>query len=182
MTDGMALGRQQAGQLARTLTGPPERGNGVASGIRVNQGFQRLDQLGVVLDQRLPSGSAVPYSLNGERWLIKALNSPIDGRTRESSNTADAGNTSPSQVPCIDGSHKILLSLVQMGKQQAVFLLEFLCCAHSDSITQCTSFVTLINLRALTLIPTERHSHQPGRRFGARSEKIGKAVVWVRGY
>src|SRR4051794_15697948 len=149
MTDGMALGRQQAGQLASTLTGPPERGNGIASGIRVNQGFQRLDQLGVVLDQRLPSGSAVPYSLNGERWLIKALDSPIDGRTRESSNTADAGNTSPSQVLCIDGSDKMLLSLVQMRKQQAVFLLEFLCCAHSDSITQCTSFVTLINLRAL---------------------------------
>ena len=52
----------------------------IASGIRVNQSFQRLDQLGVMLDQRLPSSSRVPYSLNGERWLSKALDSPIDGR------------------------------------------------------------------------------------------------------
>ena len=84
MTDGMSLGRQQAGQLTGTLTGPPERGHGIAAGIRVNQSFQRLDQLGVVLDQRLPSSSRVPYSLNGERWLSKAVDSPIDGRTRES--------------------------------------------------------------------------------------------------
>src|SRR5271165_5813959 len=150
MTDGMSLGRQQAGQLAGTLTGPPERGHGIASGIRVNQSFQRLDQLGVVLDQRLPSSSRVPYSLNGERWLSKALDSPIDGRTRESGKTGDAGNTPSSQLLCIDGSDKVLLSLIQVRKQQAVFLLKFFCCAHTDSVTQCASFVTIINLRALT--------------------------------
>src|SRR5208337_842480 len=149
MTDGMSLGRQQAGQLAGTLTGPPERGHGIASGIRVNQSFQRLDQLGVVLDQRLPSSSRVPYSLNGERWLSKALDSPIDGRTRESAKTGDAGNTPPSQLLCIDGSDKVLLSLIQVRKQQAVFQLKFFCCAHTDSVTQCASFVTIINLRVL---------------------------------
>ena len=149
MTDGMSLGRQQAGQLAGTLTGPPERGHGIASGIRVNQSFQLLDQLGVVLDQRLPSSSRVPYSLNGERWLSKALDSPIDGRTRESGKTGDAGNTPSSQLLCIDGSNKVLLSLIQVRKQQAVFLLKFFCCAHRDSVTQCASFVTIINLRAL---------------------------------
>src|SRR5271157_899086 len=150
MTDGMSLGRQQAGQLAGTLTGPSERGHGIASGIRVNQSFQRLDQLGVVLDQRLPSSSRVPYSLNGERWLSKALDSPIDGRTRESGKTGDAGNTPSSQLLCIDGSDKVLLSLIQVRKQQAVFLLKFFCCAHTDSVTQCASFVTIINLRALS--------------------------------
>ena len=152
MTDGMSLGRQQAGQLASTLTGPPERGHGIASGIRVNQRFQLLDQLGVVLDQRLPSSPRVPYSLNGERCMSKALDSPIDGRTRESGKTGDAGNTSSSQLSCIDGSDKVLLSLTQVRKQQAVFLLEFFCCAHTDSVIQCASFVTIIILRALTLI------------------------------
>src|SRR5271166_7101796 len=149
MTDGMSLGRQQAGQLAGTLTGPPERGHRIAPSIRVNQSFQRLDQLGVVLDQSLPSGSGVPYSLNGERWFSKALDSSIDGRTRESGNTGDAGNTSSSQLLCIDGSDKVLLPLIQVRKQQAVFLLEFFCCAHTDSVTHRASCVTIIILRAL---------------------------------
>src|SRR5271165_3363706 len=149
MTDGMSLGRQQAGQLAGTLTGPPERGHRIAPSIRVNQSFQRLDQLGVVLDQSLPSGSGVPYSLNGERWFSKALGSSIDGRTRESGNTGDAGNTSSSQLLCIDGSDKVLLPLIQVRKQQAVFLLEFFCCAHTDSVTHRASCVTIIILRAL---------------------------------
>jgi len=38
-------------------------------------------------------------------------------------------------------------------KQQAVFLLKFFCCAHTDSVTQCASFVTIINLRALSGMP-----------------------------
>src|SRR5271157_5877903 len=150
MTDGMSLGRQQASQLAGTLTGPPERGHRIAPSIRVNQSFQRLDQLGVVLDQSLPSGSGVPYSLNGERWFSKALDSSIDGRTRESGNTGDAGNTSSSQLLCIDGSDKVLLPLIQVRKQQAVFLLEFFCCAHTDSVTHRASCVTIIILRALS--------------------------------
>src|SRR3974377_1615225 len=150
MTDGMSLGRQQAGQLAGPLTGPPEGGHRIAPSIRVTQSFQRLDQLGVVLDQSLPSGSGVPYSLKGERWLSKALDSPIDGRTRESGNTGDAGNTPSSQLLRIDGSDKVLLPLIQVRKQQAVFLLEFFCCTHTDSVTHRASFVTLIILRALS--------------------------------
>src|SRR5271157_2578635 len=187
MTDGMSLGRQQAGQLAGTLTGPPERGHGIASGIRVNQSFQRLDQLGVVLDQRLPSSSRVPYSLNGERWLSKALDSPIDGRTRESGKTGDAGNTPSSQLLCIDGSDKVLLALIQVRKQQAVFLLKFFCCAHTDSVTQCASFVTIINLRALTWRtgPTKPWTSVPN---SSESKPLpsggmaGRTRVWPRSY
>src|SRR5271157_2397282 len=152
MTDGMSLGRQQAGQLAGTPTGPPERGHRIAPSIRVNQSFQCLDQLGVVLDQSLPSSSGVPYSLNGEMWLSKALDSPIDGRTREPGNTGDAGNTSSSQLLCIDGSDKVLLPLIQVRQQQAVFLLEFFSCAHTDSVTHRASFVTIINLLVLTCL------------------------------
>src|SRR5208337_1206643 len=172
MTDGMSLGRQQAGQLAGTLTGPPERGHGIASGIRVNQSFQRLDQLGVVLDQRLPSSSRVPYSLNGERWLSKALDSPIDGRTRESAKTGDAGNTPSSQLLCIDGSDKVLLSLIQVRKQQAVFLLKFFCCAHTDSVTQCASFVTIINLRALNRFKQGMNCPQSGLKVSVGAEGV----------
>src|SRR5271157_2412216 len=165
MTDGMSLGRQQASQLAGTLTGPPERGHRIAPSIRVNQSFQRLDQLGVVLDLSLPSGSGVPYSLNGERWFSKALDSSIDGRTRESGNTGDAGNTSSSQLLCIDGSDKVLLPLIQVRKQQAVFLLEFFSCAHTDSVTHRASFVTIINLRALS----------PGN--GTRRDRVGASIA-----
>ena len=175
MTDGMSLGRQQAGQLAGTLTGPPERGHRIAPSIRVNQSFQRLDQLGVVLDQSLPSGSGVPYSLNGERWFSKALDSSIDGRTRESGNTGDAGNTSSSQLLCIDGSDKVLLPLSQVRKQQAVFLLEFFCCAHTDSVTHRASFVTIIILRALSPVTCcfrRFMMRSPKERFGNTS--VGK--------
>ena len=82
---------------------------------------------------------------------MKALDSTIDGRARESGNTGDEGNTSSPQLFGIDGSDKVLLSLIQVRKQQAVFLLKFFCCAHTDSITRGASFVTIINLRALTL-------------------------------
>jgi hypothetical protein len=64
--------------------------------------------------------------------------------------TGDAGNTPSSQLLCIDGSDKVLLSLIQVRKQQAVFLLKFFCCAHTDSVTQCASFVTIINLGVTT--------------------------------
>src|SRR5271166_4799328 len=173
MTDGMSLGRQQAGQLAGTLTGPPERGHRIAPSIRVNQSFQRLDQLGVVLDQSLPSGSGVPYSLNRERWFSKALDSSIDGRTRESGNTGDAGNTSSSQLLCIDGSDKVLLPLIQVRKQQAVFLLEFFCCAHTDSVTHRASFVTIIILRALTTIIEFGGYHDDHDQPPARTDPVG---------
>ena len=180
----MSLGRQQAGQLTGTLTGPPERGHGIAAGIRVNQSFQRLDQLGVVLDQRLPSSSRVPYSLNGERWLSKAVDSPIDGRTRESAKTGDAGNTPSSQLLCIDGSDKVLLSLIQVRKQQAVFLLKFFCCAHTDSVTQCASFVTIINLRALTDLALYTHRMVADRTHGRQHPVLGyeKADNFILAY
>jgi hypothetical protein len=60
-----------------------------------------------------------------------ALDSPIDGRTRESGNTGDVSNTSSPQLLCIEGSDKVLLPLIQVRKQHAVFLLEFFCCAHA---------------------------------------------------
>ncbi len=139
----MSLGREQASQLAGALTGPPERGHWIAPSIRVDQSFQRLNQLRVVLDQRLPSRSGVPYTPNGERWLRKTLDSAIDSRTRESGNTGDAGNPSSPQLLCIEGGDKVLLSLIQVRKQQAVFLLECFVCAHTESITQWASIVSL---------------------------------------
>lgn len=76
----------------------------------------------------------------------------------------DAGNTPSSQLLCIDGSDKVLLPLIQVRKQQAVFLLEFFCCAHTDSVTQCASFVTIINLRALSsrFVDLEGVRERPG--------------------
>ena len=64
-----------------------------------------------MLDQGLPAGSRVPYALNGEGMLRKALDGPIDGRARKPGNTRDEGNTSTPQSLSIEGSDQVLLSL-----------------------------------------------------------------------
>ena len=117
MTDGMSLGRQQAGQLTCTLTGPPQWGHGIASRIGVDQSLQGLDHLGVMLDQWLPPGSGVADSLNGEGVLSEALNGPIDGRARKPGDTSDEGDTSSPQLLAIEGSDQVLLSLIEVGKE-----------------------------------------------------------------
>lgn len=81
---------------------------------------------------------------------MKILNGTIDGRARESRHTGDEGNTSSPQLFGIDGSDKVLLSLIQVGEQRSVFLLQFFLFAHTVSITWGASFVTLIILQALT--------------------------------
>jgi len=48
---------------------------------------------------------------------MKILNGTIDGRARESRHTRDEGNTSSPQLFGIDGSDKVLLSLIQVGEQ-----------------------------------------------------------------
>src|SRR5512135_3627117 len=115
---------QEASQLAGTLTGPTQRRHGIAPGIRVNQRLQRLNQLGVVLDQPLPSGSCTSDSLHGEGWLMKVRKGPIDGRAREARHTGDKGNPSSTQPFGSDGSDEVLLSLTQVGEQRSVFLLQ----------------------------------------------------------
>src|SRR5947209_1238288 len=147
MANGMSLGCQQAGQLACTLTGPSQRRHGITPSIGVNQRFQGSDQLGVMLDQGLSSGSRVPDSFNGEGSLSKALDGPIDGRAREAGNTGDEGNTSSSQSLTIEGSDQVLLSLIEMRKQQGVLPLKFFNLAHSRIILSPLAFVTINLLR-----------------------------------
>ena len=62
---------------------------------------------------------------------MKILNGTIDGRARESRHTGDEGNTSSPQLFGIDGSDKVLLSLIQVGEQRSVFLLQFFLFAHT---------------------------------------------------
>src|SRR5208337_4917438 len=122
----------------------------IAPSIGVDQSFQGLDQLGVMMDQRLSSGPRMPDSLNGEGALRKALDGPIDGRARKTSNTGDDGNTSSSQSLAIEGCNQVLLSLIEVRKQQGVLPLKFFGFAHSRIIPSPPSFVTLNFLRALT--------------------------------
>jgi hypothetical protein len=72
--------------------------------------------LGIMLGQRLASGTGVPYSLHRERALRQALDGPIDGRPRKPRKTRDEGNTSSSQSLAIEGSDQVLLSLIQVRK------------------------------------------------------------------
>ena len=103
------------------------------------------------MDQRLPSGSRMPDSLNGEGALRKALDGPIDGRARKTGNTGDDGDTSSSQLLAIEGSHQVLLSLVEVRKKQGVLPLKFFGFAHPGIIPHPLSFVTINILRALTI-------------------------------
>ena len=52
-----------------------------------------------------------------------------------------------------NGSDQVLLSLIEVRKQQAVFPLKFFCCAHASSIAQRALCVTINVLRALTTWP-----------------------------
>src|SRR3954451_18782500 len=103
-----------------------------------------------MMDQRFPSGSRMTDSLNGEGALRKALDGPIDSRARKTSNTGDDGNTSTSQSLAIEGSDQVLLSLIEVRKQQGILPLEFFSFAHSGIKAFPLSFVTLIFLRTLT--------------------------------
>ena len=55
----------------------------------------------------------------GSRWLSKALDSPIYGRTSQWGKTGDAGNTPSSQLLCIDAGDKVLLSLIQVRRTRS---------------------------------------------------------------
>ena len=114
-----------------------------------------------MMDQRLSSGPRMPDSLNGEGALRKALDGPIDGRARKTSNTGDDGNTSSSQSLAIEGCNQVLLSLIEVRKQQGVLPLKFFGFAHSRIIPSPSSFVTLNFLRALSL-PARVHHDEDG--------------------
>ncbi len=86
---------------------------------------------------------------------MKILNGTRDGRARESRHTGDECNTSSPQLFGIDGSDKVLLSLIQVGEQRSVFLLKFFLFAHTVSITRGASFVTIIILQALYVRPRD---------------------------
>src|SRR5580658_7133559 len=119
-----------------------------------------------MMDQLLPSGSRMPDSLNGEGTLRKALDGPIDGRARKATNTGDDGNTSSSQSLAIEGGDQVLLSLIEVRKQQGVLPLKFFGFAHSGIIPSPLSFVTINFLRALT---------RSGRRGRPRSDRARRA-------
>src|SRR5208283_5024462 len=92
--------------------------------------------------------------------LRKALDGPIDGRARKTSNTGDDGNTSSSQSLAIEGCNQVLLSLIEVRKQQGVLPLKFFGFAHSRIIPSPPSFVTINFLRALRLHAEKRASHE----------------------
>src|SRR3984957_12636524 len=82
---------------------------------------------------------------------MKAPDGTIDCRAGESGSTTNKGNSSPPQLFSIQGGDKVLLSLVQVRKQQGVFLLKFVSGAHSSSIAEPSPFVTPNDLRALEM-------------------------------
>src|ERR1700722_2606983 len=82
---------------------------------------------------------------------MKAPDGTIDCRAGESGSTTNKGNSSPPQLFSIQGGDKVLLSLVQVRKQQGVFLLKFVSGAHSSSIAEPSPFVTPNDLRALSM-------------------------------
>jgi hypothetical protein len=109
-----------------------------------------------MLDQGLPSGSRVPYSLNGEGALRQALDGSIDGGPRKSCNTRDQGDTSSSQSLAVECSDQVLLTLIEVRKQQCVLPLKFFSLTHPGIITSPLSFVTaniLQTLKEIDVVP-----------------------------
>ena len=96
-----------------------------------------------MLDQCLPSGSGVSYSLNGEGMLRKALDRPIESRARKPGHTRDEGNPSMPQSLAIEGSDQVLLSLIEMRKEYGVLPPKFFDFAHPGIIASLSSFVTI---------------------------------------
>src|SRR5208283_3550790 len=129
-----------------------------------------------MMDQRLSSGPRMPDSLNGEGALRKALDGPIDGRARKTSNTGDDGNTSSSQSLAIEGCNQVLLSLIEVRKQQGVLPLKFFGFAHSRIIPSPPSFVTLNFLRALSWL-VKANERWVGVVAFERSEQDGEAFL-----
>jgi hypothetical protein len=67
---------------------------------------------------------------------MKILDGTIERGAREASGTSHEGNSSSPQLFRIKGSDKVLLSLIQVWKQQGVFLLKLVSCVHTDSIAE----------------------------------------------
>src|SRR5437868_65189 len=80
---------------------------------------------------------------------MKVLEGTINRRAREARDTGDEGDTPSPQLFGIDGSDKVLLSLVQMGEQRGISLLKLFLFAHAGSITRASYFVTINILRDL---------------------------------
>jgi hypothetical protein len=67
---------------------------------------------------------------------MKIQNGPIDGVTGESGGPSHEGNSSSPQLFCIESSDKMLLTLIQMRKQDGVFLHKFVGRTHTNSIAE----------------------------------------------
>src|SRR5208282_2397701 len=101
----------------------------------------------------------------GEGALRKAIYGTIDGRASNTSNTGDDGNTSSSHSFAVEGCNQVLLSLIDVRKQQGVLPLKFFGFAHSRIIPSPPSFVTINFLRALTFPGTEEYRIIPSPTF-----------------
>jgi hypothetical protein len=53
-----------------------------------------------------------------------------DRRARETRDTRDEGDASPPELLGIEGDDKVLLPLIEVGKQRSLFPLQFFFLAH----------------------------------------------------
>src|SRR5437899_7831809 len=111
MADAMPVIGKNPSQLPSTLTGPAQRRHGIATGIRVNQSLQSLEEVRVMFGQPLPPSSWLPEPMHGEGWLVETPDGMIDGRARESGDAGHEGDTPAPKLFRIDSSDQVLLSL-----------------------------------------------------------------------
>ena len=79
----------------------------------------------------LSSGPWLPDSFHRKRVLMKALDGTIERRARASREAGHESNASAPQLFRIKGSDQMLLTLIQVRKQQCVLRLKFVRCVHS---------------------------------------------------
>ncbi len=114
-----------SGQFVRqcpcALTGPTQRRFRITPRQRFHQGFQQRGQLGIVLDQRMPSAAHVADALQRQGGRIQFLNAFHDGDTRQSAGTADQRHPAVAQLRGFGGGQHPSRSFIKMRPETLQF-------------------------------------------------------------
>ena len=140
LAGGMPSGLEFDRQLGRTLARPTQRRHRVATGHRIDQGLQVTEEVGVVIDQGLPSTAELAYPMacdlpiGGSGRETEFVQAGLDGDPRESGGLKDLGDSAPADGSCFGCGPEAACPLIEYGFQAFVLRSDGLDCgvSHSD--------------------------------------------------
>ena len=162
VTDVMLLPNQPFCQIPRALACPAQRRFRVATGLRINQKFQRIYQAGVVLcDLSAPCSRLSHSPGRGDLSRLDFLDPFADRLARQTTGSAHARNTTVSKKTGLVGGQQPSCPLVQKRPHTGKLLLKSKEWFHTSlSYTTLTQIATFIHLRCLTV--ASQVGHTPG--------------------